>query len=154
MPTDSGVVLVDTNVLVYAYDTADRTKQDRATDVLTRLAVDRIGAVSVQILGEFFVNVTRRITPALTVAEAERSVNNYARSWPILELTTPIVEEALRGVRRHQFPYWDALIWATAKRHGISIVLSEDFSDGSRVGGVRFLNPFTRSFDLATITNR
>jgi predicted nucleic acid-binding protein len=154
MPTDSGVVLVDTNVLVYAYDTADRTKQDLATDVLTRLAADRIGAVSVQILGEFFVNVTRRITPALTVAEAERSVSNYARSWPVLELTMPIVEEALRGVRRHQFPYWDALIWATAKHHSISIVLSEDFSDGSRVGGVRFLNPFTNSFDLAAITGR
>jgi predicted nucleic acid-binding protein len=143
--------LVDTNVLVYAYDPADPAKQARAATVLERLAGGHAGALSAQVLGEFFVTVTRRILPPLTQAEAERSVTNYARSWPVHDITWAGVLEAVRGVRRHRLPYWDSLIWATAKLNGVPNVLSEDFSHGALVDGVRFLNPFSESFDLAAL---
>jgi predicted nucleic acid-binding protein len=154
MPTGSGAVLVDTNVLVYAYDVTDKIKQERATEVLARLAAEGVGVLSTQILGEFFVNATRKLSPALTLAEAQRSVNSYIRSWSIVVQTSATVDEAMRGVRRHQFSYWDGLIWATARLSGITVVLSEDFSDGSRVEGVRFVNPFTVAFDLNAVMTR
>jgi predicted nucleic acid-binding protein len=46
------------------------------------------------------------------------------------------------GAVTHQFPFYDAQIWATAKLSGIPAVLSEDFSHASRIEGVLFLNPF------------
>jgi predicted nucleic acid-binding protein len=151
MPTGFAAVLVDTNVLVYAYDPADKAKQQRAANVLARVGLDGVGAVSTQILSEFFVNVTRKITPALSTAEAERAVLDYVRSWSVVEQTSALITEAIRGVRRYGFAYWDALIWASARLNEIPVVLSEDFSDGSRIGGVRFLNPFVAGFDLESI---
>jgi predicted nucleic acid-binding protein len=41
-----------------------------------------------------------------------------------------------------RFSLWDALLLATAERHGCEIVLSEDMQDGARLGGVIVLNPF------------
>src|SRR5262245_42101563 len=125
--------LVDTNVLVYAYDPADPVKQARAIAVLEWLALDGRGALSPQILSEFFVVATRKITPPLSLAEAERTLTNYARSWTIHPLTAIVVLEAARGVQRHQLAYWDALIWATAKLNGVPNVLSEDFREGAIV---------------------
>lgn len=151
MLSGSSAFLVDTNVLVYAYDPTDGAKRERAIAVLERLAARQLGALSAQVLGEFFVTVTRKIPSPLTVQEAERSLTNYSRSWPVLELNAQVVLEAVRGLQRYQLAYWDALIWATAKRHGVPNVLSEDFSHGTLLEGVRFLNPFAETFDLETL---
>lgn len=42
-------------------------------------------------------------------------------------------------------------MWATARLNQIPVVLSEDFEDGRVINGVQFLNPFSRTFDLATL---
>lgn len=148
MTSGFGTFLVDTNVLVYAYDPVDPGKQARAISAINRLADSGRGVLTAQVLGEYFVTVTRKISPPMPVAVADRSVANYVRSWNVLSLTAERVLEATHGVRKHGFSYWDGLIWATAKHHGIANVLSEDFSDGARIEGVRFHNPFTSSFDM------
>ncbi len=148
MTSGSGVFLVDTNVLGYAYDPADPTKRERAIAVVEHLASTQSGALTAQILGEFFVTVTRKITPPLTSAEAERSVANYLRSWQVYGVPPADVGQAVRCTRRHGFSYWDALIWAVVKRRGVGMILSEDFTDGARVEGVRFINPFAARFEL------
>jgi predicted nucleic acid-binding protein len=48
----------------------------------------------------------------------------------------------MRAVREYQLPFWDALLWATARRAGVAVLVSEDFQDGRVVEGVRFANPF------------
>jgi predicted nucleic acid-binding protein len=143
--------LVDTNVLVYAYDSSDAVKQERAAEVLSVLADRGLASLSAQILGEFFVVTTRRIAQPLSSAEAERSVINYLRSWPVCELTAWTVLEAAVGVRRHRLSYWDSLVWATAKLNEIPTVLSEDFEHDRILDGVRFLNPFRPGFDVGLL---
>jgi predicted nucleic acid-binding protein len=151
MRIGSAAFLVDTNVLVYSYDRSDGTKRERSRLTLEELRARRLGALSVQVLGEFFNAVTRRIPSPLSTAEAEASVLNYVRSWPVLELTEVTVREAVRCARLHRLAYWDSLIWATAMLGGIPTILSEDFSDGRVLEGVRFLNPFSESFAVASL---
>ncbi|MCL6613582.1 MAG: PIN domain-containing protein [Firmicutes bacterium] len=142
-------VFIDTNVLVYAYDRAEPEKQARALEVLDRLARTGAGAVSAQVLAEFTVVVTSKLPAPLTLEEAYARVENFLRIWRLVDLTGMIVLEAIRGVREHRFNYWDAQIWAAARLNQIPLVLSEDFSDGAVVEGVRFVNPFGDGFDLA-----
>jgi predicted nucleic acid-binding protein len=144
----AGRCLVDTNVLVHVYDRSDPAKQKRAFDVVDRLAMSGRGALSAQILSEFFVVVTRKIPDPLPVPHAIRSVENYLRAWPVLAITPNLIYEALRGTEQNKMPYWDALIWATAKLNQISIILSEDFSDGRVLEGVQFVNPFAQNLDV------
>ena len=144
----AGRCLVDTNVLVYAYDHSDRVKQERAFEVLDRLASSARAVLSAQILSEFFVVVTRKIPDPLPMREAVRSVENYLRAWPVLAVTPPLIYEALRGTEQNRMNYWDALVWATAKLNQIPVILSEDFKDGRVLEGVQFLNPFARDLDL------
>jgi len=102
----------------------------------------RAVAVSTQILGEFFWTVTRRIPDPLSPGDAAEQVQRHARTWQVLDVTWATVQLALRGVTDHQLPYWDALIWATARRAVIPVVMSEDFQDDREIEGVRFQNPF------------
>ncbi len=141
-------ILVDTNVLVYAYDRGEFEKQAKAIRVLEHLALTNVGCLSVQSLSEFYSLTTRGQHPKLTVAEAARQTEQFALSWRILDLTPQIVLEAIRGVRAHQLGYWDAQIWATARLNQLSVVFSEDFNVGSSLDGVRFVNPLAEDFVL------
>lgn len=139
--------LIDTNILVYAYDRREPVKQSRAVEVLEVLRYSESGYLSVKTLSEFFVVVTR-IPDPLSVDEAINQLEQFCY-WPVLDLTPEIVIEAARGVRDHSFSYWDAPMWATAKIHRLDAVFSEDMSTGSVIDGVALINPLDPAFDLA-----
>jgi predicted nucleic acid-binding protein len=143
--------LIDTNVLVYAYDPLDPAKQQRAVHILERLERRSRGAVSTQVLGEFFTTVTRKLRPPLSREEAEWNVAAFVRDWTVCAVTPGAVLEAIRAVGEHHVSYWDGLIWATAKLNGIPTVLTEDLSHGRLIEGVRFLSPFGEAFDVASL---
>lgn len=141
-------ILVDTNVLVYAYDRATPDKQRQAITVVDTLVRRRIGVITTQVLAEFFVAVTRKIAQPLSAAEAGRRIDVYVQTWTVLDLTGMIVLEAARGVDAHQLSFWDAQIWAAARLNQIALVFSEDFNVGATIEGVRFINPFGATFRL------
>ena len=138
--------LVDSNLLVYSYDRSEPRKQQQALEALDALASERAGAVSTQVLAEFFVNVTRKLAEPLPLDSAAERVEHYLRSWRVFDVSPLVVQEAVRGVRQHRLNYWDAQIWAVARIHRIPVLLSEDFSHGAVIEGVRFVNPLRPGF--------
>lgn len=144
--------LIDTNILVYAYDRSEPAKQTRAEAILRQMPYSGAGAISTQVLVEFYNAVTRKLKAKLSPSEAYERLQNLEQSWPILIVTPPIILEAARGAQQYQLSFWDALIWATAKLNQIPVVLSEDFNVGGLIEGIRFVNPLADEFDLAAWT--
>lgn len=144
----SGKIFVDTNILVYAYDRSEPEKQQKSLDVLRHLVMVDAGVISTQVMAEFFVTVTQKISTPLSVAEGYRRLVNYLQSWTVIDLTSMIVLEAARGVRDHRFNFWDAQIWAAARLNQIPFIFSEDFSADGVIEGVRFVNPLAEAFQL------
>ena len=141
-------ILVDTNILLYAYDRGELTKQPQALVVLDSLVVHDLGVLTSQVLAEFFVNATKKLQPPLTVQEAYGRIQNYLSSWQVLDIPGSIVLEAVRGVRTYRMAYWDAQIWASARVNQIPIIFSEDFGEDVTIEGVRFVNPFGSNFNM------
>ena len=141
-------VLVDTNILVYAHDLGEFEKQAQAIRVLKFLEQVGNGCLSVQCLAEFFSIATRGKQPKLTLAEAERQVEQFATAYPVFPLTYQIILEAARGVRDHQLAYYDAQLWAAAKLNQVPVIFSEDLPSQLTLEGVRFVNPFAPDFVL------
>ena len=141
-------IIVDTNVLLYAYDRGQSVKQPRALEVLDHLALQRMGVLTSQVLAEFFVNATRKLQPPLSIEETYHCIENYLLSWEILDITGAIVLEAARGVRTYRMTYWDAQIWSSARMNQIPVVFTEDFGPRRIIEGVRFVNPFGADFEM------
>jgi predicted nucleic acid-binding protein len=142
------LVLIDTNVIVYACDPGEPEKRDQAVQVLRSLEHTGVGRLSVQCLSEFVSVATRRLWPPLTVAEASQQVERLMLSFPVFDLTPMIVAEALRGMRDHQLSFYDAQVWAAARLNQTPVIFSEDFNSGATLDGVRFINPFALDFVL------
>ena len=141
-------ILIDTNLLVYMFDLAEEVKRKKAIAIVRELEINQRGCLSVQCLSEFVNATTRRKTPLLTLVEAAEHVDNFLQAFPVFPLMPTIIVDALRGAREHSVSYYDAQIWACAHLNQIPIVFSEDFSDGRVIEGVRFVNPFSESFEV------
>lgn len=132
---------VDTNVLLYAYDTAAGHRHDRAVDLVDRLWRDRSGGISVQVLQEFFVNATRKVAVPVTLAAATDRLRSLSR-WRV---HSPLADDVLAAAswsHRHQLSFWDAMIVRSAAELHCGILWSEDLNDGQLIEGVRVRNPF------------
>lgn len=132
---------VDTNVLVYAHDRSAGVKQERALDLLRELWRSRLGCMSIQVLQEFYVNITRKVPHTLRSEEAQRVVAALS-SWHVHRPSAEEVLDAIVMERRYQISFWDAMILRSASALGCPIVWSEDLNAGQQYGKVEVRNPF------------
>ena len=139
----SAKTFIDTNVLIYAHDVDAKGKYLTAKGILRELWSQRDGMVSMQVLQEFYVNVTRKIAAPLPRTAARSLVNTYG-VWCV-ETTPAEISTAFRIEDEARIGFWDALIVASACKAGASRILSEDLNAGQSIEGVRIENPFARA---------
>ena len=129
----------DTNVLVYSDDKASPAKQRRALDLLAEHRRSGTGVVSLQVLQEYFVTITRKLRVDAHIAR--RKVELLAE----FDVATPEVADILAAIdlhRLHGFSFWDALVVRAAKQAGCTVLLSEDLQEAREIDGIRIVNPF------------
>jgi predicted nucleic acid-binding protein len=130
---------LDTNVLVYSDDPRDPLKHQKAIDLIKHHLSQRTGAVSTQVLQEYFVNATGKLK--LDADLAKRRVEVFAK----FQVTEPTVADVLLAIdlhRLHGLSFWDSLILQSAKQFGCRVLLSEDMQHGQVIDGMRIVNPF------------
>jgi predicted nucleic acid-binding protein len=132
---------LDTNILVYSEDRGSGSKSERAKDLITRGISESRGRISAQVLGEYFVTVTRKLAVTLPFSETKRRIALYSL-MPVTAIDGPLVSAAIIAMERYGLGYWDALIVAAASASGAKILYSEDFNTGQEYLGVRVENPF------------
>jgi predicted nucleic acid-binding protein len=131
---------VDTNVLTYAHDVDAQGKRDIARNILQELWQSRTGVLSVQVLQEFYVNITRKIATPLPKEVARLVVSSYS-IWCI-DTTAAEVSAAFRIEDESRISFWDALIVASAAKCGATRILSEDLNPAQTIASIRIENPF------------
>jgi predicted nucleic acid-binding protein len=134
---------VDTNILIYAHDVDAKAKHDVAKGVLRKLWSQRTGVLSMQVLQEFYVNVTRKIASPLPKEIARAVVNSYS-IWCI-DATPAEIAAAFRIEDESRIGFWDALIVASALKCGATRILSENLNAKQKISGVQIQNPFAHA---------
>lgn len=140
----TALVFVDTNIWLYARDGSDPLKHRAANEALEALWRTGTGRTGLQVINEYFVNVTRKVPRPLTDAEAWADVEMML-AWRPRPVTADSVAAARAIAQRHRLSRWDALIVAAAEQEGCEVLLSEDFQHGQLLGGLRVRNPFAAS---------
>jgi predicted nucleic acid-binding protein len=139
--------LVDTNILVYRFDSRFPDKQAAARDLLRKGLIDDAARIPHQALLEFVAVVTRvrgGSQPLLASHEARREAEELMAQFPVLYPNAALVRTALQGAAAYQLSWFDAHLWAYAEHFGLEEIVSEDFEHGRLYGSVRLRNPFRR----------
>lgn len=132
-------VAFDTNVLVYAIDTAAGPRHASAGALIERVLLGGRGLLILQTMTEFYSVATGKLR--IRAHDALLFLDELRAVLAVYAADERDFDRATRGERRG-LSFWDALIWATADRVGVQYLLTEDFQDGRVLGGVTFVDPF------------
>lgn len=149
--TDNMFCMIDTNVLVYAFEAAETLKHELAGDLVEEMLEGKLkAAVSTQILSELFVNITAEkkktaVINPLSVQEAKSVLSDVISlaEIAVLEVKAGTVMNALAIKEESNASYWDCLIAATMIEHGITTIYTED-KEFEKIKGLTVMNPFFR----------
>lgn len=135
----SGRTFIDTNILIYAFDSSEPTKQQAAVHALAMIG-DR-SVLSTQVLSEFYVVATRKLAHPLSPRIAADVVGQLSR-LPMIDVDASLVLSAIDISVRSQISYWDGLIVAAASAAGCDRILTEDLASNATIDGLQIVNPF------------
>ncbi len=135
-------IFVDTNVLVYSLDVGKPGRHERAAAWMDAMWVSCRGRLSFQVLQEFYVTVTQKLTPGLDRNRARAEVRDLM-AWRPLAIAPPVLEGAWVVQDRFSISWWDALIVSAAQVYGCRFLLTEGLQDGQDLDGTQIVNPFT-----------
>ncbi len=146
---DSQSALVDTNVVVYAYDLDEPRKHTIARELIERLSNQGRLVWSTQVLNEFCSAMMRpKRKTTLSPDELTAILTELSATGGVIPITTTLTFRALGAMPRYSLSFWDALIWSAAVENSVAIIYTEDFQDGREIEGVRFVNPFSADVAL------
>ena len=131
---------IDTNILLYSIsqNPAESLKRDRAIALLA----DDSGALSIQVLQEFYVQATRTSrADAISHELAAGLIEAWSR-FRIQDMTLPILQAALRIRKAHGFSLWNSAILAAALTLDCDRIYTEDLTHGQVVDGLTIVDPF------------
>jgi len=131
----------DTNILVYMFDNDSPDKKAKAQSLLQKETAAGRTVISTQVLQEFYVSVTRKLSVPLDAGIAEETVEQLAK-LPVVHIYSRLILGAIRRSRRWQFSFWDALIIEVALSSGAGVLFSEDLQHGQVIGKMNVQNPF------------
>jgi predicted nucleic acid-binding protein len=136
-----GKFFVDTNLLVYAYDSSAGKKWRTSSEILSLLWIHRTGVISTQVIQELFVSLTQKVKNTVLPKKAKEIVSDLLR-WPLVVNDGENILRAVDLEIKYRFSFWDSLILQAAITSKSEFLLSEDFQDGQVIESVTILNPF------------
>ncbi len=137
------IVTFDTNILIYAAVPAPGVKAERARELILRGVHGNACLLLLQTLAEFANVAIRKDAPS----KARAMIDAWCAALPVHAAEVDDIAAGLEAVRAHRFSFWDAMLWAAARRLGVRYFLTEDMRDGFALDGVRFVNPFVAAND-------
>ena len=137
------IFLIDSNILVYAFDSSGRLKHQKAKELLKKCwKGEEQYAISIQNLSEFFVNITKKIEKPISKETGERIINNIIKfnGFIKLEPKKETISKATAISIKNNMNYWDSLITATMIENEIFDIYTEDMKD-FKAHEVKAINP-------------
>lgn len=136
---------LDTNILVYTFDSREPKKQARAQDLVSQALTGRRGVISHQVVQEFLNVATQKFIEPLGESDALLYLSRVL--GPLCEVlpTLDLYRRALGLASRWKYSFYDSLIIASALQSECKLLYSEDLQHGQKIEGVTLVNPFLES---------
>ncbi len=133
---------VDTNIFIYAYDLSAPEKSKTAKKLIAGLWESALGVISIQVLQELYVNLTKKLPNPVSREQASLIVTDLGQ-WHLHRPNLTDLQRALTIEKEHNISFWDAMIVSSALQMDCKVLWTEDLNSGQYLTDLVVLNPFT-----------
>ncbi len=134
--------LIDSNILVYAYDKSEPKKHSKAKEVLKNSWIKKNAVLSMQNLAEFHSVITKKAKKPVSLDKSKQIILDLTGGFEILKYSESTIVNAINNQAIYKMPFWDALIVSTMEENSIDSIITENTKDFKRVKWLKVINPF------------
>ncbi len=141
---DEEIFLLDSNVLIYAYDKDEDKKRKIASNLLSFcFKKEKKFALTNQILAEFSSIFLQKGKGDINFLRL--IINDILNCFEFIKLVynERTILKALTIKEEFKIPFWDSLIIATMKENGVHNIYTENIKDFN-IAGIKAINPFEK----------
>ena len=136
--------LIDTNILVYAYDRSDLEKHRLAEEIVKTAWINQNSVLSIQNLAEFYSIITRKVQKPIAISKAKQIILDLIEGFETLKYSEQTIISAIDNQLIYRIPFWDALIVATMEENSVDAIVTENEKDFKKVEWLKVINPFKK----------
>ncbi|MCR4335881.1 MAG: PIN domain-containing protein [archaeon] len=140
--TEDEPKLVDSNLLIYAYDKGAGQKHILAKELLKERWLKQDGFLSVQNLAEFYHVTTRKINNKVKPEQAKQIILDLTQGFSIIRYNENTIINAVNNQLAYKIEFWDSLIVSAMEENGISTIITENEKDFKKIKWLKVINPF------------
>lgn len=136
--------LIDTTIIVYAYDSSEKEKREKCKSIVSKIFKGESQAyITNQILAELFFVLTKKIENPISKETAEIIIDSIINSphWHILNYSSKTIPQAIQLTKKFNIPFWDSLITATMIENNVFSIITENASDFKKIPMLKVINP-------------
>ncbi|MBN2127740.1 MAG: PIN domain-containing protein [Candidatus Diapherotrites archaeon] len=137
--TDKG--LIDSNILVYAFDSSEKNKQEKAKKFLTEIMINKKGILSIQNLAEFHATVTKKINKPISKEESQQIIKELSDSFEILKYSEKTIINSINFENLYKTHFWDSLLASTMQENNVFLIYTENTKDFKKIPWIKAVNP-------------
>lgn len=139
----NGKFFLDTNILIYSFDSKNPIKQQRAQHLIAQALSCQEGVISFQVVQEFLNAARRKFINPLSITDCQTYLTQVlmplCQIYPQLEF----YKEALIIEERYKYSFYDSLILTAALQAHCQILYTEDLQTGQLIERtLKIVNPF------------
>jgi predicted nucleic acid-binding protein len=131
---------LDTNVLIYACDKADRRRQEIALDLISRTTD---GVLLWQVACEFVAASRKLDERGFTPTDAWNRLTDFLGVFRLALPSADVLPRAQDLHLKRNVSFWDAMIIAACLESGVETLYSEDIPSKELFGTLKIVNPFS-----------
>ena len=138
------LALIDTNILIYAYDESEPEKKAKCKEIVERILTGKArAAVSNQVLAELYNGLTGKIEFPLKKEDAFIIVESFLKSGNMIKINydSQTVAKAIAASIKYKMHFWDALIAATMLENQLFKIFTENEKDFGKIEHIKAINP-------------
>ncbi|MBI4053071.1 MAG: PIN domain-containing protein [Candidatus Diapherotrites archaeon] len=136
--------LIDSNILIYAYDASETEKHPLAAEFVSEMVLNGSAVFSAQVFSEFSSAATEKLENALGTETAKQILLDLSKASRVVSHNEKTVIEALNVKQACKVHFWDALVAATMREHGITVIFTENEKDFRKISWIEAINPLKR----------
>ena len=137
--------LIDSNVLIHAYDNSDMQSHQTAKEIVKQLEESGEGVLSAQNLAEFSRMLSEKAKPRVPYGKVRTYVLQLETLFEVIKYDSKTVAEALNIAETHGLHFFDSLLVATMEKNFISEIVTRNQKDFSKIPWLKVINPFNSS---------
>ena len=133
---------IDTNILIYSFDSRDKAKQDKARNLIANAMEKGTGIISYQVIQEFLNVATQKFDEPLTYLDVQRYLNIVLETLCDVFSSIELFHQALEIMDQWRYSFFDSLIIASAMQADCAILYTEDMQHNQTIRSLKIKNPF------------